>query len=297
MDLLARFGVTSDDLLGEGGEARVYALSDETVLRVLKTKEDREAHLIALQDFYEGLVEAADQLPFALPRVLEIGEHEGQLFTIDARILGTDFAVALRTLNGEDRTRAYRSYLEAAAAIARLPRPDGDYGEVLMPTSPLRAPTWSQFLRERSARAADAARGFLDADVPDLRQVLRRADESFDALDGKAPSLVHGDYFPGNVLIGDDLAITGVLDFGPLTVVGDARMDIAGAVVFAEVCDGYRAEDTPLLLELLEAVAPVAPEVLAAYRVYYSLYFAFIHDEDRELYDWCVANLNSWSTS
>jgi Phosphotransferase enzyme family len=45
------------------------------------------------------------------------------------------------------------------------------------------------------------------------------------ALDGLAPlthgRLVHGDFFPGNVILGSDLSVSAVVDFGLTAVSGD----------------------------------------------------------------------------
>jgi aminoglycoside phosphotransferase (APT) family kinase protein len=39
--------------------------------------------------------------------------------------------------------------------------------------------------------------------------------------------LVHGDYFPEDVMVADDGCVCGVIDFGALTPIGDADLDLA----------------------------------------------------------------------
>jgi aminoglycoside phosphotransferase (APT) family kinase protein len=39
--------------------------------------------------------------------------------------------------------------------------------------------------------------------------------------------LVHGDYFPENVMVADDGRVCGVIDFSALTVIGDADLSIS----------------------------------------------------------------------
>jgi aminoglycoside phosphotransferase (APT) family kinase protein len=46
---------------------------------------------------------------------------------------------------------------------------------------------------------------------------------------------VHGDYFPGDVIVDESAAVDGVVDFASLTVAGDPAMDIVGALVFLDI--------------------------------------------------------------
>src|SRR5215831_14269119 len=74
--VLTTFALTPSALIGQGGEACVYALDGERVLRVHRpgpneTIVERRARLL------EELAREASTLPFALPRVLEISRvHE-----------------------------------------------------------------------------------------------------------------------------------------------------------------------------------------------------------------------------
>jgi hypothetical protein len=65
-EVLARRGLTTGDLLGQGTEARVYAVDSATVLKVYADPEQR-VHLDALQDFYLRL--QVGPLPFELPLI------------------------------------------------------------------------------------------------------------------------------------------------------------------------------------------------------------------------------------
>jgi aminoglycoside phosphotransferase (APT) family kinase protein len=116
------------------------------------------------------------------------------------------------------------------------------------------------------------------------------------ALEGfQEKCLVHGDYFPGNVFVDDRLTICGVGDFGYTTVVGDSRMDLAGAVVYLEVVDGYRPDDTAFLTRLVEErYGRDMLRWIDFYRLYYSFYFSRCKVDDPRTYEWCIGNLRSW---
>jgi aminoglycoside phosphotransferase (APT) family kinase protein len=74
-------------------------------------------------------------------------------------------------------------------------------------------------------------------------------------------ALVHGDYFPGNVLVGPDLKVTAVLDFGLYTVVGDPVLDLAVAYQTLELIAETTAQDARFVRDEIvarhgEAIVP-----------------------------------------
>ncbi|MCW2916398.1 MAG: aminoglycoside phosphotransferase family protein [Actinomycetia bacterium] len=41
--------------------------------------------------------------------------------------------------------------------------------------------------------------------------------------------MIHGDLYPGNILMRDRAAVSGVIDFGTFTMIGDPLYDVAAA--------------------------------------------------------------------
>ena len=104
---------------------------------------------------------------------------------------------------------------------------------------------------------------------------------------------MHGDYFPGNVIVDKHGEVRAVIDFSPMTVAGDPRLDVICALIFLEVDDGYQQSDSDAVLRLAEErIGAELQELSAVYRTYYSLYFSGCRDSDPSLYRWCVANLS-----
>jgi putative membrane protein len=288
--LLRHFGLGSAALLGKGSESSVYALDQERVLRIYGP-EASPAYIQARSDFYAQL--AARKPSFATPAVLDRGVIDRHPYTIEQRMHGSDLARILPQLAGRDRERALISYLELATRIGAIRFPGARFGEMLVPGGALQRDTWPQFLWDRIQQTLQVSRGDLAQDVPQLDLLLSRFHAGvlqLLAIDTKA--LVHGDYFPGNMFVDDSLTAFGVGDFGYSTLVGDPRMDVAGAVIFLEVVGGYQEADTRLLLRhLQEQPGAVSREVMNLYRLYYSLYFSFCKHSDTPLYDWCIQNL------
>ncbi len=133
--------------------------------------------------------------------------------------------------------------------------------------------------------------------MPGVDTVLAHMQAELRVLEGFGEKrLVHGDYFPGNVFIDNDMTICGVGDFGYSTVVGDPRMDLAGAVVFLEVVTGYQPDDTPFLMQTVEERHGTGmTRWIDFYRLYYSFYFSRCKSDDSPTYDWCIRNLRAWS--
>jgi putative membrane protein len=285
--------VTQADLLGRGGESEVYALEGARVLRVYK--EGMDPGYVARRAALYALLEAR-RPAFELPVVLESGVEGGRLYTVERRMRGRDFAAALPTLHGAERERALASYLRTAAQIGALRFPEEPFGELLTPGEPLRRDSWPEFVWDRAQQALADSLPHLERDVPRIHELLAHVRAELRALEGLAEkALVHGDYFPGNCYIDDTLNVCGVGDFGYTTVVGDPRLDLAGAVAYLEVTDGYRPEDTPLMMRLLaEAYGPEMARWIGLYRLYCALYFSVCFDSDPRTYAWAVRNLNAW---
>jgi len=212
-DVLRSFGVAPDALLGRGGEARVYALGADRVLRVLHGRLDLGAvHL------RQALVAelAAKGAPFQLPEVLDIDEVAGHGVTIERRLPGQTVAQALATLAGPARDRLVVSHLAAAAALGALHlEPRAWFGELLA-EPPIRAATWPDYLRRRAVTSLQRAPAEFASVNPEQLAAALPADGG--------SAFVHLDAFAGNMLC-EGTQITAVLDVGATSLVGDSRLD------------------------------------------------------------------------
>jgi putative membrane protein len=284
-----RFSVTNDDLLGFGGEAAIYALNEEQVVRCYRAGTDRRRVEVRAA-FYHGI--ARSDVPFKLPLVESIDVVDGSLYSIEQRIPGTSLTTALGALDGTERRRALTNYATAVEHIQSVALDDREFGELLA-DAPIKRRAWPAFLVDRAERALVAGQLVMKPDVPQLDDVLAAFREGTARVSNVVePRLVHGDYFPGNVMVDERGAVTGILDFSPLTVAGDPRLDLAGALIFLEVVAPYRPEDSTIVEDVITARhGHAVTTVIELYRIYYSLYFSATKEFDPELYRWCVSNL------
>lgn len=289
--ILNRFELFNTDMLGAGSESSVYAMDAGHVLRIYRDHVSWE-YVNARQAFY---AEVAQQgLPFAVPEVYSIGAWVGHVYATERRIPGQDFGQVLQTLSGEARTKALANYLDAAAAIGTVRFPDKSYGELIL-DPPLQREHWQAYLAARMEAMLARSRTDLVEDVPDFDAVLASIYARLPVIGENAEKcLVHGDYCPSNVIIDDALQITGVVDFSYATVVGDPRMDIAGATLFIETTSGHEPADVDFLRERVrEQWGEGMLEVVDFYRLYYSIYFSGCKADDPSTYWWCVRNLRA----
>ena len=273
--LLKSLGIGPDTLLGRGGEASVYALDDGRVARVPHHRVD----LSRIRDRQELVEELGScGAPFALPRVLEVGEVEGFTFAVEQRLRGTSVLEQLRHVEGPARARLIERHLEAAAALGDLHlEPRGWYGD-LIAEDPIRTPTWREYLEARAtkslARSMPALRGVdpvaIAADLPETDRA----------------AFVHLDAFAGNMLAVDG-EISAVLDIGTTSVAGDRRLDPLATAVYLgspEITGAVTPQDLQVARSWLRAAR--LDDWFEPARRWLAAYWSFAVD-DRPLQEWC----------
>lgn len=290
--VLARFGVGPADRLGGGGEAEVYALDAERVLRVHKNP-GAAAYVRRVGALYDELDRTA--VPYALPTVIEVDEDDQGSWSIEVRLPGRSMDGLVTVVGGRDRETMLRSYVDGAAAFGRLGRPRGWRGGCgeLFTDADLRADTWGDLLAARLGLQLEEGRASLVGAGIDVDLVRERILAEARAETAVEPTIVHGDYFPGNVLIGDDHEVSAVIDLGWLTVVGDPTHDVRTAVAFIDVRPWRRPGDAEVLLDAATAhLGADAEAMIARTRRYEQARFAFVA-EDEHLHRWCLDGLRA----
>ena len=184
------FGVTDADLLGSGWESTIYALGQTQILRIPRPEAGSEDQIRARTAFTANL----PPLPFAVPRVREIGRIDGQLFVIEDRIAGQSMAALLPRLSGESRATALRAYLAAAEAMSVVTAPGEAFGDLLLDQL-RRCNTWSDYLTARVRKAAEDE--VLATAIPGLSGIVERFNARLEAIPDPPRGIVHGDIWPG----------------------------------------------------------------------------------------------------
>lgn len=290
--ILQKLNIKEKIVLGEGGEGTVFAFDENRVVKIYKG--GNPGYLQSISAFQRTLAEFA--LPFEVPLVYEIGKVGGTYYTIEKRLHGVTLDKLFGGLAEETKPLILKRYFEGLKAIHSVKLPWLPYGQILASDDQVTGDCWQEYLRLKMVDKIGRSREWLARDVTNFEQKVERYYEIIETeLGCEEKTLVHGDYFHGNVLV-QNLAISAVLDFSPHTVVGDYRMDVCGAITFLELDPTF----TPTYLNYLYTLAGQAygrdiGKFIGYYRLYYSFLFADSFLFDKQLYEWCLNNLNEES--
>jgi predicted RNA-binding protein with PIN domain len=222
--ILATFGVDESALLGRGGEARVFALDADRVLRLPHPGVDPGA--LGERRRLLASLSTPGWRP-ALPEVLEHREVEGRLVVVERRLPGRN-ALDVLAERGRDRVALVRDHLDVARRVAELPCPTDRFGEVLG-ANRIEAAGFAAWAERRLAVSLGTC-GEAFAGV-DPGAVTRDLVDALAEPEPAQPLLVHLDVFLGNMLaVGD--RISALLDFGPMTIGGPRDLDALAAVAY-----------------------------------------------------------------
>jgi aminoglycoside phosphotransferase (APT) family kinase protein len=196
----------------------------------------------------------------------------------------------LPRLGGAARDRAFDSYLDAVMTLGSVSLDESWYGEILA-DDPVRAPSWSGFLRDRVRSRATSVPARVRVDLPHLDDFVAELCSEVVTMDVGPPRLVHGDVFPGNVIVDGSGIVVGLVDFASMTLQGDPALDVVGALAFLEITPAVDRTDISRLRERARHLAPSAMRCEPTYRRFYALSYLHAIEDDPSLYRWCIESL------
>jgi hypothetical protein len=294
--ILSKYGVSPEARLSGGMEAEVYAWGPDAVLK-LYPGTVRPNEMRTLQAFYDSL--ERERVPYALPRIHTVAQEGDWLVTVEQRLAGTRMSALLPALTPGELETTMGRYLDAALAVSNLSPPPGfDRYKLLDPESISRRAEgdWHRFLARYLALQLEQVGRCLARDVPHFADRVRALQAVLDPPYRGAYRLVHGDFFPGNLMVDGEGQVTALLDFGLLTMYGDPLFDIATGWVFFDMYDklGARARERCLDV-ILGRLGGGVRGTLYRYVLIYSILSANTYSPacaDGH-YRWCVDNLNT----
>jgi serine/threonine protein kinase len=161
---------------------------------------------------------------------------------------------------------------------------------------------WHQFLNRYITRKLAQLIPYLSRDVPNFAARLHQLQAILGQPYRGAYGLIHGDFFPGNLLVDGAYQIAALLDFGLFTMFGDPLFDLATSWVFFDMYDDLKIQARERYLGLLlERLGEGVRGRLYRYVLIYSILSANTYSPNCAdgHYQWCAANLSNphyWKT-
>ncbi|MBT3266750.1 phosphotransferase [Candidatus Poribacteria bacterium] len=283
--VLEHEGIDEPELLGKGGEGHIFVRSDTDVIKIYPGGE--ESYLEKLKTVHGGL--ARRGLSFETPRIKEIRTHEGTPYTVERRLSGTPMAQACAKATPQDRQTILLAFLDAAYELGTVEVSRPPFGDYVERDGMLNSKVWTEYLLAKLDEALAKSRERLTADVEDFDKVVDYLREYIPAnLACEQKALVHNDFWPANVLVGEENNISAVMDYSVLAVIGDSRMDLCGALNYLILDDGFTRHDADFLRAHLKfRGGDELMEVLDAYYAYSAIFWGESATfEDPLLYEW-----------
>ncbi|MEH7610402.1 aminoglycoside phosphotransferase family protein [Gottfriedia acidiceleris] len=288
-----KYNISEVDFLGKGQEAEVYSYDQTRVLKLYKPT--AYSKLEILKQFYESM--NSSDANFELPKIHEIIKEKDVILTIEKRIEGKNIQKDLSNYDEQVLDSFFENYLSTIVSIQKIELEEQFKGiKLLSDYDEIYTKDWNDFLKQSLLRKNTEVDRYLKRDVLDYEVKLKRLMDAFSVGYEGEYALVHGDYYPSNLLVNSDGRINGVIDFGLMTLYGDPLFDVALSWILFDLYD--ELGEIKLEKYLNKVVNQLGEEVRSTihlYVLFYSIYSANFFSETCSdgHYQWSVRNLNN----
>lgn len=262
-NVLASFGLAQAQPLAVGTEAEVYELDQHHLLK-LYADPGRLPHLEKLHHFYQNIDTRHTSL--TLPIIVSLTPQDGLVAVVEQRLAGIPLENLLPTLEPAAVEQAEKLYIDAVFQLKNLQllTPPTTYllfdGQQHSSAAHQTFPQfYSAFLAQKVSRVAP----YFASSAPHFAHQAQALVQAIRHTPPAPLAVVHGDFFPGNVLVDESLTkVEGVIDFGSFTLAGNYLLDIAGAFGFYQMYAPNRQEIRQRLLpQILGRLQPAEQPV------------------------------------
>ncbi|WP_117170126.1 aminoglycoside phosphotransferase family protein [Paraliobacillus sediminis] len=294
--ILDKYNVTKSDLLGSGMEADVYAYDTNEILKLYNDMSDISKQN-SLKTFYSNL--NSSSLSYELPYIYDTFVESNTLVTIEKRIQGSNLQSVFSDMNYTEQNKMMETYLNATIELKSVKIKYNLEGFTLFNDNqvPLvKINSWFDLLKELILKKQKVLEPYFKEDVVNYDAKVDQLVEKLSSGYEGEYALIHGDFYPGNLMVNKSGLVTGLIDFGLMTMYGDNLFDIAiGWVCF----DMYNELNANIYERYLNIIISTLGEDVRKRLYFYVLIYSYIsanfysrNCKDGH-YQWCVKNLNN----
>ncbi|OAS87797.1 MULTISPECIES: aminoglycoside phosphotransferase family protein [Metabacillus] len=294
--VLRKYKINDGHFLGRGMEAEVYSYGKDKVFKLYNHMSSFKKQEL-LKRFYASIDSSA--VSYAFPYVYDMYKEGDIVVTIEKRIQGGNMQRLLPKLSFDEMTAIMESSLDAQLEMRSVKLSPKFEGYQLFHDDPNHAEEkkdWHGFLKQYLLKKQNEVEKFLSKDVVNYKEKLTVLHTLLSSEYQGDYTLIHGDYYPGNLLIDGEGKITGLIDFGLMTMVGDYLFDVAIGWVLFDMYDELKANVLDRYLQIIvTTLGEEVREKLYFYVLLYSVFSANVYSRDCNdgHYQWCVRNLNN----
>lgn len=292
--VLNTLGINKKTLIGFGMEAFVYKYDEQRVLKIYNSDMTSASKQHTLKNFYNVL--DISNVNIELPQIEQIMEINGTIVTIEKLINGRNMREAIENSPEEKIEKLMKNHLLALLKTRDVNIQGAFKGIKLFHEADVpESNDWYQYLH-------NLLHYQLSKVEPYLQEYVERFNEKVDALfralsgdyTGKY-TLIHGDFCPENILVNSNCEVTGIIDFGLMTMQGDFLFDVATGWLFFDMYDQYTFDfKTKYLNLVIKTFGEKVKSKIFLYVLLYSIYSVNFYSDDFSdgHADWCIRNLN-----
>lgn len=292
---LRELGMVDAVLLGAGMEAVAFRTLGGEVVKLWRRKSVADVKL--LMTYYDGLM---NKLPFQCPGIRHVENLNGVTVSWERELVGTTLQdrlslgmsidagieVVITVLQGLKSVAPTPSF----AALPVLDEPVGFYAEQT---------SWGSALGALVERRLSSSYEVLQVALPGLDAIAATALDRLTETEASAESVIHGDLFPGNILLDDEDAPVAVLDFGFLSSVGDPDFDAAVSSGLFDMYSPAALSTTRRFQAAAEQRLNLEPAKATLYLAAYGFITSTAYDANGAdgHFAWCVDRIAEYAAS
>jgi fructosamine-3-kinase len=154
---------------------------------------------------------------------------------------------------------------------------------------------WNDFLRNYLIEKQKEVKNYLSKDVVNYEYKYAKLIELLSNAYRGDYSLIHGDFYPANLLVNENGVINAVIDFGMMTMYGDYLFDVALSWTLFDLYDELGAKLDRYLNLIITKLGEEVRSKIYLYALYYAIYSANFYSTDCSdgHYGWSVRILNN----